>query len=97
MPGFTTQRRLAAAELKVGESRVWINSIRRCPEIYPTPLPTRISAPDPGRKHQSQAQEGQQPGQDPGQSREAGLRPLQGTGPQKRRRRSEKTREKSSG
>nr|HPM26249.1 50S ribosomal protein L19e [Methanothrix sp.] len=25
MPGFTTQRRLAAAELKVGESRVWIN------------------------------------------------------------------------
>ncbi|OYV07666.1 MAG: large subunit ribosomal protein L19e, partial [Methanosaeta sp. ASP1-2] len=25
MPGFTTQRRLAAAELKIGESRVWIN------------------------------------------------------------------------
>jgi large subunit ribosomal protein L19e len=25
MPGFTTQRRLAASELKVGESRVWIN------------------------------------------------------------------------
>ena len=25
MPGFTTQRRLAAAEVKVGESRVWIN------------------------------------------------------------------------
>ncbi|HOV81700.1 MAG TPA: 50S ribosomal protein L19e [Methanothrix sp.] len=25
MAGFTTQRRLAAAELKVGESRVWIN------------------------------------------------------------------------
>jgi len=25
MPGFTTQRRLAASELKIGESRVWIN------------------------------------------------------------------------
>jgi large subunit ribosomal protein L19e len=25
MPGLTTQRRLAAAELKIGESRVWIN------------------------------------------------------------------------
>ncbi len=25
LPGFSTQRRLAAAELKVGESRVWIN------------------------------------------------------------------------
>jgi large subunit ribosomal protein L19e len=25
MPGFTTQRRLASVELKVGESRVWIN------------------------------------------------------------------------
>lgn len=25
MPGFTTQKRLAAAELKIGESRVWIN------------------------------------------------------------------------
>ena len=25
MPGLTTQRRLAASELKIGESRVWIN------------------------------------------------------------------------
>ena len=25
MPGFTTQRRLAASELNIGESRVWIN------------------------------------------------------------------------
>ena len=25
MPGFTTQKRLAASELKIGESRVWIN------------------------------------------------------------------------
>jgi large subunit ribosomal protein L19e len=25
MPGFTTLRRLAASELKIGESRVWIN------------------------------------------------------------------------
>ncbi len=25
MPGFTTQRRLAASELSIGESRVWIN------------------------------------------------------------------------